>query len=49
MPAKRAEKTPMPQREALQRARDFGEVNQGYTRARAAFEAERCLRCQEPV
>jgi glutamate synthase (NADPH/NADH) small chain len=49
MPAKRAEKTAMPQRDALQRARDFAEVNQGYTWAHAAFEAERCLRCQEPV
>jgi glutamate synthase (NADPH) small chain len=49
MPAKRAEKTAMPQRDALQRAHDFSEVNQGYTWAHAAFEAERCLRCQEPV
>ncbi len=49
MPLKRAEKTPMPVREALARARDFREVNQGYARAHAAFEAERCLRCQEPV
>ncbi|HET9650782.1 MAG TPA: NADPH-dependent glutamate synthase [Usitatibacter sp.] len=49
MPLKRAEKTPMPVRDAMQRARDFGEVNQGYTAAHASFEAERCLRCQEPV
>ena len=49
MPLKRAEKTPMPTRAAQLRAQDFGEVNQGYTVARAAFEAERCLRCQEPV
>ncbi|HEY5900246.1 MAG TPA: NADPH-dependent glutamate synthase [Burkholderiales bacterium] len=49
MPLKRAEKTPMPVREALERARDFREVNQGYRWAHAAFEAERCLRCQEPV
>jgi glutamate synthase (NADPH) small chain len=49
MPVKRAEKTAMPQRDALQRAHDFSEVNQGYTWAQAAFEAERCLRCQEPV
>ena len=49
MPLKRAEKTPMPVREAASRARDFVEVNQGYRWAHAAFEAERCLRCQEPV
>ena len=49
MPVKRAEKTPMPMREAQQRARDFLEVNAGYTTAHASFEAERCLRCQDPV
>jgi len=49
MPIKRAEKTPMPVREAQERAHDFKEVNQGYTEFHAAFEAERCLRCQEPV
>ena len=49
MPIKRADKTPMPVREAGQRAHDFKEVNQGYTKFHAAFEAERCLRCQDPV
>ncbi|MBK6981968.1 MAG: NADPH-dependent glutamate synthase [Betaproteobacteria bacterium] len=49
MPIKRADKTPMPVREAQQRAHDFIEVNEGYTKAHAAFEAERCLRCQDPV
>jgi len=49
MPVKRADKTPMPVREPQLRAHDFLEVNQGYTRFHAAFEAERCLRCQEPV
>jgi len=49
MPIKRAEKTPMPVREATQRARDFREVNEGYTLRHAEFEAERCLRCQDPV
>ena len=49
MPLKRAEKTPMPVREPRERALDFREVNQGYTRSPAVFEAERCLRCQEPV
>ena len=49
MPIKRAEKTTMPVREAQQRAHDFLEVNEGYTRFHAGFEAERCLRCQDPV
>lgn len=48
MPVKRAEKTPMPLRDAQARAHDFIEVNRGYTGFHAAFEAERCLRCQEP-
>ncbi|OGA61211.1 MAG: glutamate synthase (NADPH), homotetrameric [Betaproteobacteria bacterium RIFCSPLOWO2_12_FULL_65_14] len=49
MPVKRAEKTPMPMRDAHERAHDFQEVNRGYTVHHAVFEAERCLRCQEPV
>ncbi len=49
MPVKRAEKTAMPVRSAEVRAHDFGEVNEGYTLGPAAFEAERCLRCQDPV
>lgn len=49
MPLKRAEKTPMPVRDAATRAHDFHEVNEGYTIFHAAFEAERCLRCQDPV
>jgi len=49
MPIKRADKTPMPVREALARAHDFKEVNAGYTASQAAFESERCLRCQDPV
>ncbi len=49
MPVKRAEKTPMPVRDAHERAHDFKEVNAGYTLFHAEFEAERCLRCQEPV
>jgi glutamate synthase (NADPH/NADH) small chain len=39
----------MPHREPGVRARDFGEVNAGYCLAQAMFEAERCLRCQDPV
>ncbi len=49
MPVKRADKTPMPVREAQKRAHDFLEVNAGYTDSHARFEAERCLRCQDPV
>lgn len=49
MPVKRSEKTQMPVRDAAVRAHDFMEVNAGYTQAHAAFEAERCLRCQDPV
>jgi len=47
MPAKRRDKTPMPEREAIERAKDFLEVNQGYTMEHARFEADRCLRCQD--
>jgi glutamate synthase (NADPH/NADH) small chain len=49
MPVKRAEKTPMPVRDAQLRAHDFQEVNEGYSALHASFEAERCLRCQDPV
>ena len=49
MPVKRSEKTQMPVRESAVRAHDFKEVNEGYGRAHAVFEAERCLRCQDPV
>jgi glutamate synthase (NADPH/NADH) small chain len=49
MPVKRADKTPMPVREPAVRAHDFVEVNEGYTLFHAAFEAERCLRCQDAV
>ncbi|MFH1023316.1 MAG: NADPH-dependent glutamate synthase [Planctomycetota bacterium] len=49
MPVKRADKTPMPERKASERAKDFKEVNQGYGLEHAVFEAERCLRCQDPV
>jgi glutamate synthase (NADPH/NADH) small chain len=49
MPVKRAEKTPMPTQDARVRAHNFAEVNAGYTVSHAQFEAERCLRCQDPV
>jgi glutamate synthase (NADPH/NADH) small chain len=49
MPVKRADKTPMPVQDAGVRAHNFHEVNAGYADAHARFEAERCLRCQDPV
>jgi len=49
MPLKRVDKTPMPERDAVMRSHDFYEVNEGYNIARAQFEAERCLRCQDPL
>ena len=49
MPVKRMDKTPMPVRDAQLRAHDFEEVNKGYSALHAAFESERCLRCQDPV
>src|SRR5210317_1805834 len=42
-------KTPMPERDAILRSHDFEEVNEGYGIAHAQFEAERCLRCQDPI
>ena len=49
MPVKRFDKTPMPVQEAEERAHNFVEVNEGYTDAHARFEAERCMRCQDPI
>ena len=49
MPVKRVQKTPMPERDAALRSHDFEEVNEGYGIAHAQFEAERCLRCQDPI
>ncbi|MEO8683045.1 MAG: NADPH-dependent glutamate synthase [Vicinamibacterales bacterium] len=49
MPVRRADKTSMPVQDAQVRAHNFLEVNSGYTGLRAAFEAERCLRCQHPL
>lgn len=49
MPVKRSEKTPMPVQGAEERVHSFKEVNEGYTLSHAGFEAERCLRCQDPV
>jgi glutamate synthase (NADPH/NADH) small chain len=49
MPVRRADKTRMPVQDAYDRAHNFLEVNAGYTVAHAAIEAERCLRCQQPL
>jgi len=43
-----AEQTPMPQRQAAERAKDFGEVNLGLTKEQAIAEAKRCLQCKNP-
>ncbi|VAX42592.1 NADH-dependent reduced ferredoxin:NADP+ oxidoreductase subunit B [hydrothermal vent metagenome] len=49
MPVKRTDKTTMPERNPGTRAHDFVEVNEGYGLSHALFEAERCLRCQDPI
>ena len=46
MPLKPRDKTGMPQHPPKERAKTFDEVNEGYTEARAMFEAGRCLECQ---
>ncbi len=45
----RAPRTPMPERSAIERARDFDEVTLGYTEEMARAEAERCLQCKVPT
>ncbi|MGB4441279.1 MAG: NADPH-dependent glutamate synthase [Coriobacteriia bacterium] len=45
----RAPRTPMPERDATERARDFDEVTLGYTEEMARAEAERCLQCKIPT
>jgi len=42
-------RTPMPERDAKQRARSFQEVACGYSVEHALREAERCLLCPEPL
>lgn len=41
--------TPMPERDALERSRNFKEVNLGYSLADALAEAERCIMCTKPT
>ena len=39
----------MPERDALERSRNFKEVNLGYSMADALAEAERCIMCAKPT
>jgi glutamate synthase (NADPH) small chain len=41
--------TPMPERDARERARSFKEVNLGYSLEDALAEAERCIQCTKPT
>jgi homotetrameric NADPH-dependent glutamate synthase len=41
--------THMPERDALERSRNFKEVNLGYTLENALGEAERCIQCVKPT
>ena len=38
----------MPEQDAMARARNFAEVNLGYTEQLAIMEADRCLQCPKP-
>jgi homotetrameric NADPH-dependent glutamate synthase len=42
------QRTPMPEQEPAIRARNFGEVNLGYSLADALREAARCIECKKP-
>ncbi len=42
------ERVAMPEQEPLVRAKNFDEVNTGYTESDAALEASRCLNCKKP-
>ncbi len=43
------EATKMPERDPLERSRNFLEVNLGYSMANAMTEAERCIMCSKPA
>lgn len=45
----RMERTAVPTRPASERAKDFSEVELGYTSGLAILEASRCLNCRNPV
>jgi len=48
-PSKLAPRTPMPERPAKERVKDFFEVTTGYTLDMAVQEAGRCLQCKRPL
>lgn len=41
-------RTPIPEQDAKERAKNFNEVALGYTRDQAILEASRCLQCKKP-
>ncbi|GAB4263162.1 MAG: NADPH-dependent glutamate synthase [Deferrisomatales bacterium] len=45
----RLPRTPMPEQDPLERARNFDEVPYGYTPEMAQREASRCLQCKKPA
>ena len=45
----RAPRTPMPERDAAERAQDFDEVSLGYSEEQAVAEANRCIQCKNPT
>lgn len=45
----RAPRTPMPERDAAERAKDFDEVSLGYSEEQAVAEANRCIQCKNPT
>ncbi len=49
MPDMSLVKHPMPQRDPIERSRDFGEVALGYSLETAQAEARRCLDCKNPA
>jgi glutamate synthase (NADPH/NADH) small chain len=42
-------KTPMPQQDSIERAKNFEEVTLGYSEEQAIEEATRCLNCKNPI
>ena len=49
MPNMSLKKTPMPQQDPIERAKNFEEVTLGYTPEQAMEEASRCLNCKNPL
>ena len=49
MPNMSLKKTPMPQQDPIERAKNFEEVTLGYTPEQAMEEASRCLNCRNPL